>query len=118
MGRMPADPYGAYPLYACDIVDPHRAGAEGFRSMDLFPTVITEVPKGQAFEFQLTLVNPWLHELQNVNGYVNISGAPGLSFPGERDPAPFAFDGSINANPGSASCTRGWAGFSSVMTSS
>ena len=76
---------------------------EGFRSMDLFPKVVAEAPKGQAFPVELTITNPWLHELQKVNGYVNISGAPGLSFPGERDPAPFAFDGTINANPGSAS---------------
>jgi hypothetical protein len=34
-GSAPVDPYGAYPLYACDTADPHRAGAEGFRSMVL-----------------------------------------------------------------------------------
>ena len=76
---------------------------EGFRSMDLFPKVVAEAPKGQSFPVELTVTNPWLHELQNVNGYVNISGAPGLSFPGERDPAAFPFQGTINANPGSAS---------------
>lgn len=34
-GSAPVDPYGAYPLYACDTSDPRRAGAEGFRSMVL-----------------------------------------------------------------------------------
>jgi hypothetical protein len=34
-GSAPVDPYGAFPLYQCDLVDPHRAGAEGFRSMVL-----------------------------------------------------------------------------------
>lgn len=34
-GSAPVDPYGAYPLYACDTADPRRAGAEGFRSMVL-----------------------------------------------------------------------------------
>ena len=29
------DPYGAYPIYACDTADPRRAGAEGLRSMVL-----------------------------------------------------------------------------------
>lgn len=76
---------------------------EGFRSMDLFPKVVAEAPKGQSFPLELTVTNPWLHELQQVNGFVNISGAPGLSFPGERDPAPFAFPGTISQNPGSAS---------------
>ncbi|HWH07971.1 MAG TPA: hypothetical protein VNX21_02155 [Candidatus Thermoplasmatota archaeon] len=75
---------------------------EGFRSMDLFPKVVAEAPKGQPFPVELTVTNPWLHELQNVNGYVNISGAPGLSFPGERDPVAFPFEGTVNANPGSA----------------
>lgn len=73
---------------------------EGFRSMDLFPKVIAQAPRGQAFPVELTIVNPWLHEVQNVNGYVNISGAPGLSFPGERDPEPFPYEGVIQANPG------------------
>ncbi len=34
-GSAPVDPYGAYPLYACDTADPQRAGAEGFRTMVL-----------------------------------------------------------------------------------
>lgn len=34
-GSAPVDPYGAYPLYACDTTDPRRSGAEGFRSMVL-----------------------------------------------------------------------------------
>ena len=34
-GTAPVDPYGAYPLYACDTSDPRRAGSEGFRSMVL-----------------------------------------------------------------------------------
>ena len=34
-GTAPVDPYGAYPLYACDNADPRRSGAEGFRSMVL-----------------------------------------------------------------------------------
>ena len=76
---------------------------EGFRSMDLFPKVVAEAPKGQPFPVELTVTNPWLHELQNVNGYVNISGAPGLSFPGERDPEAFPFEGAIQGNPGTAS---------------
>ena len=58
----------------------------GFRSMDLFPEVIAEAPKGESFQFRMTIRNPWLHELQNVFGYVNISNAPGLSFPGEEEP--------------------------------
>ena len=76
---------------------------EGFRSMDLFPKVVAEAPKGQSFPVELTVTNPWLHELQNVNGYVNISGAPGLSFPGERDPESFPFEGTVQGNPGTAS---------------
>ncbi|MFA5860359.1 MAG: ferric reductase-like transmembrane domain-containing protein [Candidatus Thermoplasmatota archaeon] len=66
---------------------------EGFRSMDLFPTVVTEVPKGQQFTFQLTIKNPWLNDLQRTVGYVNTSDAPGLSFPGARDPVAAALDG-------------------------
>lgn len=76
---------------------------EGFRSMDLFPKVVAEAPKGQSFPVELTVTNPWLHELQNVNGYVNISGAPGLSFPGERDPAAFPFDGAFQQSTGTKS---------------
>jgi hypothetical protein len=34
-GSAPVDPYGANPLYACNPTDPHRAGAEGFRTMVL-----------------------------------------------------------------------------------
>lgn len=39
-GATPVDPYGAFPPYECNIADPHRAGAEGFRSMVLaaYPT--------------------------------------------------------------------------------
>lgn len=60
--------------------------AEGFRSMDLFPTVVEEVPKGQDFLFQMTIRNPWLHDLQNVFAYVNVSDAPGIALEGGRDP--------------------------------
>lgn len=73
---------------------------EGFRSMDLFPEVLKEVPKGQEFEFKLTIRNPWLHELQDLYGYVNISGAPGLKFPGEKEPGVFPFEGSLAAQAG------------------
>lgn len=73
---------------------------EGFRSMDLFPEVIQEVPKGQEFEFKLTIRNPWLHELRELYGYVNISGASGLNFPGEKEPGIFPFSGSLAAQPG------------------
>lgn len=73
---------------------------EGFRSMDLFPTVITEVPKGQEFQFEMTIRNPWLHELHKTVGYVNISEAPGLTFPGARDPATVTFDGAPQTGQG------------------
>lgn len=58
----------------------------GFRSMDIFPEVISEAPKGETFPFRMTIRNPWLHELHGVVGYVNITDAPGLSFPGEKEP--------------------------------
>lgn len=69
---------------------------EGFRSMDLFPQSITEVPKGQAFTFKLTIKNPWLADLKNTVGYVNISGAPGLSFPGAKDPTSASLNGTVS----------------------
>jgi hypothetical protein len=59
---------------------------EGFRSMDLFPALVDEVPKGAPFEFRLIVKNPWLADLQDVRAYVNISDAPGLEFPGAQAP--------------------------------
>ncbi|GEM_PF-4539846 len=59
---------------------------EGFRSMDLFPTTLSEVPQGKPFDFELTIKNPWLADLQDVSGYVNVSDAPGLEFPGAQAP--------------------------------
>lgn len=73
---------------------------EGFRSMDLFPTVVTEVPKGQEFQFDMTIRNPWLHELHKLVGYVNISDAPGLTFPGARDPESVSFDAAPQSGQG------------------
>lgn len=72
---------------------------EGFRSMDLFPKVVAEIPKGEPWEFELTIRNPWLHEVQDLRAYVNITDAPGLGFPGERDPEPFEHAGSAQASP-------------------
>jgi hypothetical protein len=39
-GAAPVDEYGAAPFYECNIIDPRRAGAEGFRGMVLaaYPT--------------------------------------------------------------------------------
>lgn len=81
-GQSALDPQGE--LSDEDCYGHHKQ--EGFRSMDLFPTVLNEVPRGKPFDFQLTLKNPWLHDLKDVSAYVNISDAPGLEFPGARAP--------------------------------
>lgn len=59
---------------------------EGFRSMDLFPTVVQQVPKGEIFAFEMTIRNPWLHELQDLYGYVDVSDAPAIALEGGADP--------------------------------
>lgn len=82
LGQGVTDPAGEQTLAEC--YGHHKE--QGFRSMDLFPTIIEQAPKGQSFPFKLTIRNPWLHELHDIYGYVNISNAPGLSFPGEREP--------------------------------
>ncbi|MHB8605944.1 MAG: hypothetical protein ACYDCK_11885 [Thermoplasmatota archaeon] len=72
---------------------------EGFRSMDLFPDSVTQVAKDGTFRFHLTVADPWLHQLKNVEGYVNVSGAPGITFPGEKAPTHQVIDGSVAASP-------------------
>lgn len=59
---------------------------EGFRSMDLFPQLVSQVPKGEEFEFQMTIRNPWLHELQDLYAYVDVSNAPGIALEGGKAP--------------------------------
>jgi len=59
---------------------------EGFRSFDLFPLLVSTVPKGQDFTFEMTIRNPWLHEVRDLVGYVDISNAPGLGLEGGKDP--------------------------------
>jgi hypothetical protein len=82
LGQSLLDPQGE--LATADCYGHHKQ--EGFRSMDLFPKVLDEVPKGQAFPVELTIKNPWLHQLKDVSAYVNISDAPGLEFPGAKPP--------------------------------
>src|SRR5437879_1377453 len=82
-GQEAVEPSGE--LATADCYGHHKQ--EGFRSMDLFPQAVSEVPKGKEFQFQLTIKNPWLHDLKDLVAYVNISDAPGISFPGARDPA-------------------------------
>lgn len=73
---------------------------EGFRSMDLVLTeTIQEVAAGEPFEFRMVVRNPWLHELLDVDAFVNTSRAPGIVFPGAKDPAPISFEGSLQLNP-------------------
>lgn len=96
LGQGVIEPEGE--LASADCYGHHKQ--EGFRSMDLFPTVLAQVPRGQPFEFQLTIRNPWLHELQDVFAYVNTSSAPSIGFPGERDPTLLSEQGSIaSSNP-------------------
>ena len=59
---------------------------EGYRSMDLFPDVITQVAVSQEFPLRLTVRNPWLHELRDITAYVNLSGAPGVFVEGGEEP--------------------------------
>ena len=59
---------------------------EGFRSFDLYPRLIEEVPKGQEFEFEMLIRNPWLHEVQDLYGYVDVTNAPGIALEGGKDP--------------------------------
>ncbi len=82
LGQDALDPQGE--LTEAECYGHHKQ--EGFRSMDLFPTVLNEVPKGKPFDFQLTIKNPWLHDLKDVSAYVNVSDAPGLEFPGAQPP--------------------------------
>ena len=81
-GQDVLDPQGG--LTTAECYGHHKI--ENFRSMDLFPQVVTEVPKGQAFPFELTIKNPWLADLKDVSAYVNITEAPGLEFPGAQQP--------------------------------
>lgn len=59
---------------------------EGFRSFDLFPVAVSTVPKGQDFHFEMTIRNPWLHEVRDLYGYVDVSNAPGIALEGGREP--------------------------------
>ena len=95
LGQGVTDPSGE--LTDAECYGHHKT--EGFRSMDLFPQGVTEVPKGQPFEFKLTIRNPWLHELRDLAAYVNISNAPGLSFPGEKPPVEQELTGAPEASP-------------------
>lgn len=70
---------------------------EGFRSMDLFPVTVTSVAKGEQFEFELTVRNPWLHEIRDLYGFVNISGIPGATFLGAKDPVRLTESGTLGA---------------------
>lgn len=60
--------------------------SEGFRSFDLFPVLVDEVPKGETFTFEMTIRNPWLHEVRDLYGYVDVTNAPGIALEGGRDP--------------------------------
>lgn len=59
---------------------------EGFRSFDLYPTLISQVPKGKEFEFQMLIRNPWLHEVRDLFAYVDVTDAPGIQLEGGKDP--------------------------------
>lgn len=72
---------------------------EGFRSMDLGPENLQSVAAGGPFQFHLTVRNPWLHELHDVFGFVNTSKAPGVQFPGAKDPEPLSDGGTLPLNP-------------------
>jgi hypothetical protein len=100
-GQDAVEPSGE--LASADCYGHHKQ--EGFRSMDLLPTVVTEVPKGTPFSFALTIKNPWLHDLQHPVGYVNISNAPGLSFPGARDPVATSANGTVQNGQKSSAAT-------------
>lgn len=77
---------------------------EGFRSMDLFPDGLQEVPKAGTFPFDLTVKNPWLADLTQVSAYVNISNAPGVYFAGARpaDEKPYKGETQPATQPGGA----------------
>ena len=104
LGQGVTDPAGE--LTDAECYGHHKT--EGFRSMDIFPEVITEVPKGQPFDFKVTFRNPWLHELRDLKGYVNISNAPGLSFPGEKPPSAARDEGAFEASPLQAAVDEGY----------
>lgn len=72
---------------------------EGFRSMDLAPENLQSVAAGGPFQFHLTVRNPWLHELHDVFAFVNTSLAPGIQFPGAKDPEPVSDGGTLPLNP-------------------
>jgi len=72
---------------------------EGFRSMDLVPEPLIEVPAGGVFTFNITLVNPWLHTLLEPRALVNVSRAEGISFLGEKDPVIHRIPGVVAADP-------------------
>ena len=59
---------------------------EGFRSMDLFPVIVEQVPRGDVFPFEMTIRNPWLHEIRDLYAYVDVSQAPGIALEGGKDP--------------------------------
>lgn len=73
---------------------------EGFRSFDLYPVLVQTVPKGQDFAFQMTIRNPWLHEVRDLYGYVDVSNAPGIALEGGKDPVEEPMTGqTIDAGP-------------------
>ncbi len=93
LGQVPGGVKKAGELSTARCYGHHRE--EGFRSMDFFPTTIATVKQGEAFEFRLTVVVPWLHELLDPVGFVNISGMPGATFPGAKEPFALDEDGAL-----------------------
>ncbi|MGQ0537017.1 MAG: ferric reductase-like transmembrane domain-containing protein [Methanobacteriota archaeon] len=60
--------------------------AEGFRPFDMAPEVFQEVPAAATSTFNLTVVNPWKHELLDVVASINLSRTDAITFPGAQKP--------------------------------